>query len=229
MPFLAIDTSSDQLSLAISHDPAKPIVAREWAVGQKHAELTLPYLKQLLSEQGIAMSELKGIAYPCGPGSFTGLRIGCGITQGLAYALNIPVVGISTLQALAQASGAIRAYVCIDARMNQVYCAAYERQADQSWREVHAAQVCNPEDVPVPEGCDWFGIGTGFHSYGAALQERIGAHLSQIDAARQAHAREMLQLALPQFAKGQVQAAHEANLVYLRDKVALKTHERVAK
>lgn len=230
MPFLAIDTSSEQLSLAlsISSGSAVSIVAREWAVGQKHAELTLPYLRELLNEQQLSINDIEGIAYPSGPGSFTGLRIGCGITQGLAFAQNIPVVGISTLESLAQASGAIRAYVCIDARMNQVYCAAFERVGDQ-WQTIHAAQVCNPEDVPIPAGNDWFGIGTGFTSYHDALQARLGPHLSQIDATRQPHAREMLQLALSQFAAGQGLRAEQANLVYLRDKVALKTHERAAK
>lgn len=229
MPYLAIDTSSEQLSLAISTGwDAETFVARDWPVGQKHAELTLPYLRELLAEQQLSMADIAGIAYPCGPGSFTGLRIGCGITQGLAYAHSIPVVGISTLEALAEASGAIRAYVCIDARMNQVYCAAFERQG-QHWHTIHAAQVCNPEDVPVPEGHDWFGIGTGFASYHSALQDRIGPHLSQIDSARQPHAREMLKLALSQFAAGQGVSAEQANLVYLRDKVALKTHERAAK
>ncbi|QLI80460.1 tRNA (adenosine(37)-N6)-threonylcarbamoyltransferase complex dimerization subunit type 1 TsaB [Chitinibacter fontanus] len=229
MPYLAIDTSSEQLSLAISTSlDAATIVARDWPVGQRHAELTLPYLRELLAELQLSMADMAGIAYPSGPGSFTGLRIGCGITQGLAYAQNIPVVGISTLEALAEASGAIRAYVCIDARMNQVYCAAFERQG-AAWQTIHAAQVCNPEDVPIPDGNDWFGIGTGFASYQTALQDRIGAHLSQIDAARQPHAREMLKLALSQFAAGQGVSAEQANLVYLRDKVALKTHERAAK
>ncbi|WP_348944531.1 tRNA (adenosine(37)-N6)-threonylcarbamoyltransferase complex dimerization subunit type 1 TsaB [Chitinibacter sp. FCG-7] len=230
MPYLAIDTSSEQLSLALcTGHSADSIVAREWPVGQKHAELTLPYLRALLSEHQLTMSDIAGIAYPSGPGSFTGLRIGCGITQGLAYAQNIPVVGISTLEALAEASGAIRAYVCIDARMNQVYCAAFERESGSAWKTIHEARVCNPEDVPLPAGNDWFGIGTGFKAYTDALQTRLGAQLSQIDAERQPHAREMLQLALPRFAAGQGLPAEEANLVYLRDKVALKTHERAAK
>lgn len=226
MPYLAIDTSSEQLSFAISTDSG--LVAREWPVGQKHAELTLPYLRELLNDCQLTMNDIAGIAYPSGPGSFTGLRIGCGITQGLAYAQNIPVVGISTLEALAQASGAIRAYVCIDARMNQVYCAAFERDGT-GWKTINEAQVCNPEDVPVPTGHDWFGIGTGFKTYAAALQARVGTHLNQIDAERQPHAREILQLALSQFDAGQGLPASEANLIYLRDKVALKTHERVAK
>ncbi|WP_410498824.1 tRNA (adenosine(37)-N6)-threonylcarbamoyltransferase complex dimerization subunit type 1 TsaB [Chitinibacter sp. S2-10] len=231
MPYLAIDTSSEQLSLAITNDSdtlGSNIVAREWHVGQKHAELTLPYLRQLLDDHQLTMCDIEGVAYPCGPGSFTGLRIACGITQGLAYAQNIPTMGISTLEALAEACGAIRAYVCIDARMNQVYCAAFERDG-QTWKIVHDAQVCNPEDVPQPEGKDWFGIGTGFSSYADALKERIGSHLSQIDANRQPHAREILQLALPRFAAGLGKPAEEANLVYLRDKVALKTHERLQK
>ncbi|WP_028450975.1 tRNA (adenosine(37)-N6)-threonylcarbamoyltransferase complex dimerization subunit type 1 TsaB [Chitinibacter tainanensis] len=228
MAYLALDTSSEQLSLAIAH--AGQIHARVWQVGQKHAELTLPALRSLLTELGLEMAAITGIAYPQGPGSFTGLRIGCGIAQGLAFARNLPVVGVSTLLALAERSGALQAYVCIDARMNQVYTAAYMRTAlDKPWQMVLEEQVCDPDAVPLPSGEGWFGIGTGFAAYAQALQERLGAQLSQIAASEQANAEQLLQLALPRFASGDVQPAHEANLVYLRDKVALKTSERVAK
>ncbi|MGL4994875.1 MAG: tRNA (adenosine(37)-N6)-threonylcarbamoyltransferase complex dimerization subunit type 1 TsaB [Deefgea sp.] len=226
MPYLAIETSSEYLSFAI--DTPNGIVSREWLAGQKQSEITLPYLQVFLDELGLTMSDIDGIAYPSGPGSFTGLRIGCGIAQGLAFARNIPVVGISTLAAIAEASEAIRAVSCIDARMNQVYFASFEK-INGDWQEVIPALVCNPEDVPQPEGKDWLGVGNGFSAYTDALNARIGEHFSEIKAELYPHAAQILALALPQFAAGLGKPAHEAELVYLRDKVALKTHERVQK
>lgn len=226
MPFLAIETSTEYLSFAI--DTPNGIVSREWLAGQKQSEITLPYLQMFLNEQGLSMQDIHGIAYPSGPGSFTGLRIGCGITQGLAFARNIPVVGISTLAATAEASGAIRVLSCIDARMNQVYFASFERINDH-WQEIIPALVCNPEDVPLPAGNDWVGVGNGFSAYAETLNTRLGEQLLEIKADLYPHAAQLLALALPVFAAGQGQPAHEAELIYLRDKVALKTHERVKK
>ncbi len=226
MPYLAIETSSEYLSFAI--DTPNGIVSREWLAGQKQSEITLPYLQVFLDELGLTMSDIKGIAYPNGPGSFTGLRIACGIAQGLAFARSIPVVGISTLAAIAEASGAIRAVSCIDARMNQVYFASFEK-INGDWQEVIPALVCNPEDVPQPAGKDWLGVGNGFSAYADTLAARIGEHLCEIKTELYPHAAQILALALPQFTAGQGKPAHEAELVYLRDKVALKTHERVQK
>lgn len=226
MPFLAIETSTEYLSFAV--DMPSGIVSREWLAGQKQSEITLPYLQVFLDEMGLKMSDISGIAYPSGPGSFTGLRIGCGITQGLAYARNIPVVGISTLAAIAEASGAIRVISCIDARMNQVYFASFER-INGNWQAVIPALVCNPEDVPLPVGNDWVGVGNGFAAYAETLNARLGECVTDIKADLYPHAAQLLALALPVFAAGQGQPAHEAELIYLRDKVALKTHERVKK
>ena len=146
--YLALDTSTEYLSLAL-HTPQGLFVHAEH-VAQKHAELTLPALEQLLLQASTRRADLAGIAYGMGPGSFTGLRIGCGIAQGLAFGLGLPVVGVSTLAALAAQCGADRAYVCLDARMNQVYCAAYERVGTE-WQEVLAADVVNPDAVPLPK------------------------------------------------------------------------------
>ncbi|QZA80333.1 tRNA (adenosine(37)-N6)-threonylcarbamoyltransferase complex dimerization subunit type 1 TsaB [Deefgea piscis] len=226
MPFLAIETSSEHLSFAI--DTPSGIVSREWLVGQKQSEVTLPYLQTFLNECGLTMRDIEGIAYPSGPGSFTGLRIGCGITQGLAFARNIPVVGISTLLAIAEASGAIRVVSCLDARMNQVYFSVFEKHNGQ-WTTLVEALVCNPEDVPMPDGEGYTGVGNGFSVYSAALEARLGAKIDTVRSEIFPHAAQLLALALPIFAAGQGRPADEAELVYLRDKVALKTHERVQK
>ena len=222
--YLALDTSTEPLSLAL-YTPERVYVHSEH-VGQRHAELTLPAIAQLLEQAQVERSQLAGIVYGMGPGSFTGLRIACGIAQGLAFALNIPLLGISTLEAAAwQCSGEL-AYVCLDARMNQVYCAAYQRRGD-TWQAVIAATVCNPEEVPLPPAGEWIGVGSGFAAYADALQLRLGAQLVATQAQVLPHAREMLQLAVPRFIAGEAWPAAQAQLLYLRDKVALKTHERI--
>ncbi|SMC21797.1 tRNA threonylcarbamoyladenosine biosynthesis protein TsaB [Andreprevotia lacus DSM 23236] len=228
MTFIALDTSTEQLSLALSTPDG--VVARDWQAGQRHAEHTLPYLEAFLAEHGVARSQIKGVAYGMGPGSFTGLRIACGLAQGLAFGLGVPVVGVSTLEALAAQApaGQDRVYACLDARMNQVYCAAYRRSGD-GWQEVTPPTLADPDAVPQPEGNGWLGLGSGFAAYADALQGRLGAHLSATHGEALPRAAEMLALALPRFAAGLGVPPHDAPLVYLRDKVALKTHERVKK
>lgn len=224
MSYLALDTSTEHLSLAVTTPMG--IVGQDWKVGQRHAELTLPRLAELLTETGLSLQDIHGIAFGNGPGSFTGLRIGCGIVQGLAFARNIPTLGICTLEALAQSTSANKVIACLDARMNQVYAAAYVREAG-GWRETTAPTVCDPHNVPLPEGDGWLGVGSGFAAYGATLTERFDKHLAATEPANFPRAAEILALALPRFAAGQGTPAQDATLIYLRDKVALKTSERV--
>ncbi|GAA5783881.1 tRNA (adenosine(37)-N6)-threonylcarbamoyltransferase complex dimerization subunit type 1 TsaB [Chitiniphilus shinanonensis] len=224
MAYLALDTSTEYLSLAVTTPGG--IVARHWHVGQRHAERTLPELEALLADTGIARAALQGIAYGMGPGSFTGLRIGCGIAQGLAFGLGLRVVGVSTLAALAAGCDAPRVYACLDARMNQVYAAAFERSGD-SWREAGPAVVCDPQDAPQPDGDGWVGVGSGFAAHGDALAARLGGCLSETLPERFPQAGDLLRLALPLFERGEALPPEDAPLVYLRDKVALKTSERL--
>lgn len=223
MPYLALDTSTEYLSLAITTPDG--IVGRDWLVGQKHAELTLPRLGELLADTQLTFSDIEGVAFGMGPGSFTGLRIGCGIAQGLAFAHDRPVVGICTLEALAEGCAADKVLACLDARMNQIYTASYARE-NGIWKEIAAPTVCDPHDVPLPETDGWHGVGSGFAAYGPALVERLGNRLASTDSQSFPHAARILALALPRFAANQGVAAHEASLLYLRDKVALKTSER---
>lgn len=223
MSYLALDTSTEYLSLALS--TPQGIVGRSWLVGQQHAELTLPHLRDLLADHQIALTQIQGIAFGMGPGSFTGLRIGCGIAQGLALPNGIPLLGMSTLEALAQSCQAERVIACLDARMNQVYSAAYLRQGEV-WQVASEPQVCDPDALPLLSGTDWVGVGSGFQAYGPVLQARVGAHLARIEPNRMPLATDMLALALPRFQAGEGVPAHQATLLYLRDKVALKTSER---
>ena len=118
MVFVAFETSSEWCSVALFADG--DIRAVEVRAGQRHSELALPMMDQLLAERRLTARDLDAVAFGAGPGAFTGLRIACGLAQGLAVARALPVVGISSLEAIAQESGADRVVACIDARMRDV-------------------------------------------------------------------------------------------------------------
>ncbi|HLA36797.1 MAG TPA: tRNA (adenosine(37)-N6)-threonylcarbamoyltransferase complex dimerization subunit type 1 TsaB, partial [Rhodocyclaceae bacterium] len=166
MRLLALETATRQLSVALWQDGA--IVERAAILPNGGSERLLPWVYELLVEAGIGMAQLDGVAFGAGPGGFTGLRLACGIAQGLAFGLDRPVVAISTLAALALASGETRVWTCLDARMNEVYCAAYER-VGATVVERMAAVCVAPSVAPAPTfasagGC--VGVGDGFAAYG---------------------------------------------------------------
>ena len=193
--------------------------------GQTHSQLLLPMVDQLLQRHGLALQDLDGIAFGCGPGSFTGLRIACGVTQGLAFGRGLQVVGISTLLALAEAVQSERVVCCLDARMGEIYHAAYSRSG-AGWRAVHEATLCVPEAAPILPSGTWTGCGGGFTSYGAALNKRYAGRLSEIRADVYPHAREIAVLGARELERGNGVPAEQAVPVYIRDKVALRTDER---
>jgi tRNA threonylcarbamoyladenosine biosynthesis protein TsaB len=220
---LALETSTPYCSVAVS--AGERVFSRHFEAGQRHAELALEVVDELLREAGIRVADLQGIAFGEGPGSFTGLRIACGLAQGLALARSLPVLGIGTLGALAEEAGAARVIACLDARMGEVYHAAYERTAT-GLNALSAPGVYRPEAVPAADGSGWIGCGSGFAAHGAALQARLGEALGSVrpDVAPTAVA--MLRLARPRFERGEGGDAASAAPIYLRDKVALKTSER---
>jgi tRNA threonylcarbamoyladenosine biosynthesis protein TsaB len=221
---LALDTSTEYCSVALWQDGE--IDARETLAGQRHSGLVLGMVDAVLRHHALALGSLDGIAFGAGPGSFTGLRIACGITQGLAFGASLPVVGVSTLLALAEAAGAARAVCCLDARMGQVYHAAYEREG-ATWRTVHPPGLAAPGEVPIlPGAARWTGSGSGFGVYREALEKRYAGRLSAIIAGVYPHAREVARLAVSEFRQGRALAAEAAAPVYIRDKVALKSAER---
>jgi len=223
MRVLALDTSTEYCSVALWQDGA--VVERCELAGQKHSELLISMLDALLGEAGVKLLQCDGIAFGKGPGSFTGVRIACGATQGLALGANLPVFGICTLQALAEASGKPRVIAALDARMGEIYHAAYQRQND-AWKTVSEPCLCKPEDAPAMIGADWFGIGSGFGMYGQALNARYHGQLLGVDGAAVPQAAAIAALGAAQFKLGNGVDAAEALPLYLRDKVALKTSER---
>jgi tRNA threonylcarbamoyladenosine biosynthesis protein TsaB len=225
MKILALDTSTEYLSLALVLD-GKAFV-RDLHAGQTHSQRILPLLRELLDEAGVELSQLDGIAFGAGPGSFTGLRIGCGVAQGLAFGASLPVIGVSTLQALAQASGVDKVIACLDARMGEVYHAAYELR-DKAWHEVIAPGLYKPDAVPPIRGNGWVGSGSGWKVYGELLAAQYAGQLADTIPDAYPHALAIAQLAVPLFEAGQGRPAAEAAPIYVRNKVALKTSEREA-
>jgi tRNA threonylcarbamoyladenosine biosynthesis protein TsaB len=210
MRFAAIETSTEWCSVAV-WDQGE-VRALERRAGQRHSEFALPMLDRLM--KGLAID---AVAFGAGPGAFTGLRIGCAVAQGLAFARGLPVIGISTLEALAQESGAGRVVACIDARMREVYYAALEKRAGR-WCEVIAAQCVAPHAAPRPPGEGWLGIGNGFAVYGNMGLNRVLPEIHPTAVA-------VAQLAAPRLAAGEGVDAAQAAPVYLRDKVAFTKEE----
>src|SRR5450759_5967166 len=180
MRVLAFDTSSEYCSVALWQDSA--VVKRCELVGQKHSEVLMEMLDELLRAADTKLAQLEGIAFGMGPGSFTGVRIACGVTQGLALGANLLVIGVCTLEALAEASGEPRVIAALDARMGEIYHAVYEKR-DDVWTTVSEPCLCRPEDAPSVSGENWSGVGSGFAMHGVALGARYTGQLRGVDGA----------------------------------------------
>jgi tRNA threonylcarbamoyladenosine biosynthesis protein TsaB len=218
MRFAAFEASSDWCSVALWRDGE--IAAAERRTPNRHSEFALPMLHELMQRACLGFESLDAVAFGAGPGSFTGLRIACGLAQGIAFARSLPVLGVSTLEALAQESGARRVVACIDARMREIYYAALERQGG-GWREVVAAQCVAPAAAALPPGEGWIGCGSGFAAFPDLFQNRIAVMKADVHPTALAVA----QLAAPRLAAGEGVDAAAAAPVYLRDKVAYTKEE----
>jgi tRNA threonylcarbamoyladenosine biosynthesis protein TsaB len=223
MNILALDTSGDYCSLALWMNGK--VISREQRVEQNHSQVLLPMLDAFLAESGINLGKLDGIAFGAGPGSFTGLRIACGVAQGLAFAADLPVAPICTLEALAAKMPGEQVIAAMDARMGEIYHAAYKKQ-DGRWREVSEPALCPPQEAPLLAGGGWIGCGSGFAVYANELKQRYRGQLSEVLADAVPHAREMARLAVAVLERGDGCQAEAAAPLYLREKVALKTFER---
>src|SRR5258706_15156825 len=165
MKFVSFETATEWCSVALWLDGE--IVGLEERAGHGHSEKLLPMLDRLAAGAGIALGALDAVAFGAGPGAFTGLRIACGAAQGVALARGIPVIGISTLEAMAEESGAARVIACLDARMREVYYAAHERIDGGRWREVNAAPCVGPAAAVAPPRDRWFRCGDSIGSHGS--------------------------------------------------------------
>jgi tRNA threonylcarbamoyladenosine biosynthesis protein TsaB len=228
MRLLAFDTSTDWLTVACGSGEMWWV--RGEPAGQAHSERLLPLVDAVLAEAGWSLRSLDGIAFGAGPGSFTGVRIACGVAQGLAFGTDLPLVAVPTLEALAHAAWrrheATHVFACVDARMREVYVAAYARE-DGRWSEMLAPAVMKPAEVNVPArgAFRWFGVGGGFAAYPSL---RVHLALEHVDVDAVPDARAIGELAQPRFAAGEGVAAAAALPLYVRHRVALTTAERAA-
>ena len=219
MILLAVETATEACSAALWQDGR--ILERFEVAPRRHTELVLPMIDSLLAEAGLSLRNMDALAFGHGPGSFTGVRIATGVIQGLALAVDRPVIGISSLASLAQscAAGRQRVIAALDARMHEVYWGCYHC-GDDGIMMLHARElVCPPAEVPVPEAGHWLAAGSGWASYGDILQQRLSGLTLSIDTSAWPRAAATARLAAVQFAAGHYVSAAEARPVYLRDRV----------
>ncbi|MBV9698087.1 MAG: tRNA (adenosine(37)-N6)-threonylcarbamoyltransferase complex dimerization subunit type 1 TsaB [Gammaproteobacteria bacterium] len=224
MKLLALDTATENCSAALLIDEV--LLGREQLAARTHAELILPMISGLLAQASLGLSALDAIAFGCGPGAFTGVRLAASLTQGLAFGAALPVIPVSDLAAVAQRAldadpTLQRVLVCNDARMQEVYWGCFARGARQLARRVGEERVTAAAHVQLPPG--WESGALGAAGSGLAAYPELGARL-KLDAARlRPHllprAHEIVRLAVPEWQEGRTLPAGRALPVYLRNEV----------
>lgn len=223
---LAIDSATEFCSVAYSD--GNYTCSRGEELPRRHSQQILPYVNEVLAEAGVPLKELDAIVVSQGPGSFTGVRIGASIAQGLAFSCDLPLVQVSTLAAMAQAAarlhGAEHALPAIDARMGEVYWGTYQLQSGLMVK-VEPERVCSPGDVSIPadQKALWWSCGTGWETYQQALQSALsGVSIKAAEKVRLPHAVDMLTLGAAAYDAGQQVAAEDLEPHYLRNEVTWK-------
>ncbi|MFZ9336892.1 MAG: tRNA (adenosine(37)-N6)-threonylcarbamoyltransferase complex dimerization subunit type 1 TsaB [Limnohabitans sp.] len=229
MNLLALDCSTDRLSLAVQHEDR--VFTHHGLAGAQASATVIDAVLALLVQAKLPMASLQAIAFGRGPGAFTGLRTACSVAQGLALGAGLPLLPIDTLLCLAQATATThtRVIAMLDARMGQVYAGAYERQAD-GWATLTAPMLCEPQDWVSPVA--WQGLprvlaGNALAVHESRLQPLVQAcGTDPVTVWPEASA--MLTLARLSWQRGQAVPAQDAMPVYVRDDVARTTAERLA-
>ncbi|WP_372998640.1 tRNA (adenosine(37)-N6)-threonylcarbamoyltransferase complex dimerization subunit type 1 TsaB [Marinobacter sp.] len=226
MKLLALDTSSEGCSAALLVDGE---ISEHFELAPRgHTRLLMPMVRELLEEQQLVPADLDALAFACGPGSFTGVRIATGVVQGLAWGLNIPVVPVSSLEAVAL--GAIEAMklpensgiaVAFDARMGEVYWGCFAARAGLPVA-LAKERVCPPEAVTLPSGPEhWCGAGRGWH-YRSAMAAEVSERVDTVDESLVLRAAWVARLAVIAYEQDKTVPAEQAQPVYIRDEVTWK-------
>ncbi len=221
MKLLALDTVTEYCSVALLD--GDDLIIREQAAGQKHTELVLPMVNDVLSEAQTGLSHIDAIVFDRGPGSFTGLRIGAGIVQGLSLGADLPVIKVSSLNALAQC--ALRVFsakwvlACIDARQTEIYWASFQL-VNGLMTNIDREHLTPPDKLQVKQTGEYFGVGTGFASYKNELLGNSQVVYSGFDGQTYPLAQDLLPFAKMAWKQGDYVDATAVLPVYLRDKVA---------
>lgn len=229
MNLLAIETSTDACSVGLLCGGETKI--NHQIVAQQHGRLVLPMIDALLAQAELSVQHLDGVVFGRGPGSFTGVRIAVALTQGIALGADVGVIGISTMNSVAQGvyrlHGDLSVAISLDARMDEVYFAAYQIQNEGVMSAVTDESLCPPQQLPsLPEDVGRTWAGSGAERYSQLLQEQYGVPMDSIRTDVWPNACDLLSLAIPRVESGQLQAAEHAMPVYLRNKVADTTAER---
>lgn len=218
---LAFDTSTEACSAALFYN--EQIISRYEIAPRKHTALILPFLQTVLAEGGLTLAQLDAIAFGCGPGSFTGVRIAASVVQGIAFAADLPVIPVSTLRALAQGAyrefAAPTVYAALDAQMNEVYWGVYGLSSDKIMKEIMPESVCDPRQVVTIKEANIVGVGQGWDAYPELLKSSCGTGLQKCIPNRYPNAQDIAIIAAADYQQGRVVKAEQALPVYLRDKV----------
>ncbi len=222
MRLIALETATEACSAALWMD-GDVRWQFERAAARRHGERVLEQVQCLLAEAGLTPGQLDAVAVGRGPGAFTGVRLGLGVAQGLAFAAGIPVVPVSTLAALAQQGadrGAREVLAVLDARMREVYWSLLHTGPDGRVVAAAAEFLSPPQDVCA----DWgagprLALGSGLSAY-PELVQRLGLSAPEIDVTALPCAREVAVLAAAAHARGEAVPPEQARPVYLRDRVA---------
>lgn len=229
MKILALDTATEACSAALYIDG--DIQERFEIAPRVHTKLLLPMIDSLMAEAELRPQQLDAIAFGCGPGSFTGVRIATGVMQGIAYGADLPVVPVSTLAAISQAclqkTQENTIFTAVDARMNEIYWAVYQRDAEGYAELVGKERVQPASDVDALS-LTGYGIGSGWQQYESILREKLNNQLIAFDADYLPHSADIALLGAVGVKRNKTVSVEQAMPVYLRDKVAKTTAERAA-
>jgi len=222
---LALETSTEACSAALYDNGA--VIERYELAPQEHNRLILQMMEQVLAEAGLTLAHIDALAFGCGPGSFTGLRIAAGVVQGVAFAADLPVAPVSTLAALAAEALAEcesdYAFPCLDARMDEVYWAVYRRSTCFTPECLLEEQVLAPALISVPEQARGMAIGSGWQRYAPLLTEKIGNdRLNGIAADRFPRAGWIARLGSEIYSRDACVNAENAQPLYVRNPVYKK-------
>ena len=227
MNILAIDTCTESCSAALLYKGKLYQCVEMTQRG--HSDLILGMMDDLFKQAEIKASEVDVLAFGRGPGSFTGVRVGVGVVQGVAFALELPVVAISSLAAVAQdAADTLRSEfiaVAMDARMGEVYCASYQ-VVKGLVKLLDEERVCPPEQFMPHSNQQWLAVGTGWGVYEQQLSTNFTAKIKQISVEHYPQSTSIIKLAQIEIEAGRLVSADQAMPVYLRNNVAKKKGEQ---
>ena len=223
MKILSIDVSGQTLSIALLID--ERVVEKEYPSGKNNSDNIIPQIQIMMNNEDLDFRSLDGVAFGSGPGSFTGLRIAAGVAYGIAFANNLPIVGVNILKALAKKTDAKFIIACIDARMSQLYIGAYQK-IDNKYIPIIEDGLYDPSDLPSINAIEPVLIGSGVKSYRKLLEEKYGAIGVKLS-----YENNMLASSIAKIAKDEFSEKFDLNkaeLLYIRNKVADTLEERKA-